>query len=251
MAIQTLPFTVEVVTQRSALLDACEVRAAGYGHHMPQVRGRYRAPEPIDTQPGTTVLVAYDKASGEAVGTARIQTTTHGGTTPVESCIELPENMQEDARAEITKLAALPSADSLVKLAIWKASYLYCLANQVRWLFMCARSRGLVRQYRRLGAKPFFSDERMLPLSYAADIPHQVLLFDVVDVQRSASADNHALFNFVFTTLHPDLHLFPRTPLAPEPTISEPWTYAPTKSFRPNLRSIPAGIPAHVARNTC
>ena len=163
MAIQTLPFTVEVATSHSALRDACEVRAAGYGHHLPRVRNKYGVPEPIDSTPGTTILLARDKQSGEALGTARIQTTTYGGTTPVEACIELPERMRDDGRAEITKLAALQGSDPLVKLAIWKAGYLFCLANQVRWLFICARSRGLIRQYRRLGATPFHPDERMLP----------------------------------------------------------------------------------------
>lgn len=209
MAIQTLPFTVEVATRASALEDACEVRVAGYGHHLPHFRDAYAAPEAVDHDPGTTVLVCYDKATGAALGTARIQTTIHGGRLPIETCIELPPHMLEDGRAEITKLASVPGADPLVKLAIWKAGYLYCLANQARWLFIGARSRGLVRQYRRLGATAFHADERMVPLTYAAGIPHQVLLFDVIAAERNWHAADHALFSFMFTTLHPDLHLFP------------------------------------------
>ena len=244
MAIQNLPFTVQVATDPSALRSACEVRAAGYGHHIPHVRGKYSNPEALDLEPGTTILVAYDKQSGNAVGTARIQTTICGGSTPVEACIDLPDFMQEVGRGEITKLAAMPGADPLVKLALWKAGYLYCLASQVRWLFITARSRGLVRQYRQLGATSFHADERMLPLSYVADIPHQVLVFDVISAERNWHAANHALFGFMFATLHPDLQLFPRRPLVPQPPSTESWRYSPTTHFRAAPPSSPAGTPA-------
>ena len=244
MAIQTLPFTVSVATDSLSLQDACDVRAAGYGHHLPEVRSKFSAPESLDHEAGTTVFIAYDKGSGCAVGTARIKTTTYGGETPVESCIELPDEMREDGRAEITKLAALPGSDPLVKLALWKVGYLYCLASQVRWLFITARSRGLIRQYRSLGAKPFFADERMLPLSYVSDIAHQVLIFDVLSAQRDANEANHALFGFMFATLHPDLQLFPRRPLVPQPPSTESWTYSPTTHFRAAPPSSPAGTPA-------
>ena len=250
MAIQTLPFTVQVADRPSALQDACAVRAAGYGHHLPQVRARYANPESTDLEPGTIVLVAYDKQSGDALGTARIQTTTHGGATPVESCIELSEGMREVGRGEITKLAALPGADPLVKLTLWKAGYLYCLANQVRWLFICARSRGLVRQYRHLGATPFHEDERMLPLSYAADIPHQVLVFDVIAAERHWHEANHALSGFMFNTLHPDLQLFPRAAAVPQPPASGSWTYNPAMVPRPGQPLHQADTRGLAARNT-
>ena len=228
MAIQTLPFTVQVVSGPSSLQDACDVRAAGYGHHLPAVRERYSGPDSMDLEPDTTLLVAYDKRSGSAVGTARIRTTTYGGSTPIESYIELSESMRQDGRGEITKLAAIPGADPLVKLAIWKAGYLYCLANQVRWLFITARSRALIRQYRHLGAKAFHDDERMLALDYVAGIPHQVLVFDVISAERSWHASNHALFGFMFNTLHPDLQLFPRSAPVPTPPSTVSWTYSPT-----------------------
>lgn len=251
MAIQTLPFTVSVATDSSSLQDACDVRAAGYGHHLPEVRSKFSKPEPLDLEADTTVFVAYDKRSGDAVGTARIKTTTYGGRTPVESCIDLPDDMRQDGRAEITKLAALPGADPLVKLALWKVGYLYCLASQVRWLFITARSRGLVRQYRSLGAKPFFADERMLPLSYVSDIAHQVLIFDVVSAQRNANESNHALFGFMFATLHPDLQLFSRIPPALQPPPTESWSYIPTTHLRAAPPSGLAGSPAPAAHSIC
>lgn len=220
MAIQSLPFTIEIANEAVALEDACDVRVAGYGHHLPQFRQSYASPEAIDHAADTTVLVAYDKATGGAVGTARIQTTTHGGKLPIESCIDLTPRVLDAGRAEITKLASVPGADPLVKLAIWKAGYLYCLANQARYLFMGARSRGLVRQYRRLGALPYHEDERMIPLSYAAGIPHQVLVFDVTSAERNWHTANHALFDFMFRTTHPDLFLFPRQNVTPREHVA-------------------------------
>ncbi len=220
MAIQSLPFTIEVATEAIALDDACEVRVAGYGHHLPHIKHAYSVPETIDHAIDTTVFVAYDKDTGAALGTARLQTTTHGGKLPIESCIELTPRVLEAGRAEITKLASVPGADPLVKLAIWKAGYLFCLANQARYLFIGARSRGLVRQYRRLGALAYHDDERMIPLSYAAEIPHQVLVFDVTSAERNWHTANHSLFDFMFRTTHPDLFLFPRQSVVPRERLA-------------------------------
>lgn len=251
MAIQTLPFSVQVVTEQTQLADACKVRVAGYGHHLPQIGGKLYAPEPIDFAQETTIFIAYDKRSHEAVGTSRIQTTTYGGSTPVESHIDLPGTMRDSGRAEMTKLATLPGADPLVKLALWKAGYLYSLASQVRWLFMTARSRGLVRQYKHLGAKAFHSDERMLPLSYVSDIAHQILVLDVVAAQRISDSGSHALFDFVFTTVHPDLQLFAREPIMPQPPAIESWTYRPTVPLRSSVPPDQAGIRDRSVRNMC
>ena len=60
--------------------------------------------------------------------------------------------MRSDTRAEITRLSAVAGADPLVKLCLMKASYLFCMATQIRWMVIGARNEALVRQYRSWGS---------------------------------------------------------------------------------------------------
>ena len=60
-----------------------------------------------------------------------------------------------------------------------KSSYLFCLATQVRWMVIGARSEALVRQYRRLGFSDIFEDGRFIPLLHAGRLDHRVLSFNV------------------------------------------------------------------------
>lgn len=211
MSSQTLPFTCRVVTTPLELRQACAIRGLAYGNHLPGVPGIDGRPDAIDYAPGTMVLICHDKETGAPVGTARVQVSTQGCRLPVETCVELPPDMAGDGRAEITKLAAVPGAHPLVRVALWKAGYLYCLANQTRWLLIGARNPALVRQYRRLGAVPLHDDARSIPLPYAAGIPHQILVFDVIAAERHWYHDQHAMFGFMFETVHPDINLFPQT----------------------------------------
>jgi hypothetical protein len=191
------------------LSRACTVRTLSYGHHLPDLGDAFAYPDASDLSPHTAVLLCEDKATGEPIGTARVATTTRGNSAlPIETCIELPEGMARHGRAEITRMASIPGADPLVRLALWKAGYLYCLANQAKWLLIGARSRALARGYRSLGATAFYEDDRMVPLTYTNNMPHYVLKFDVISAERNAFECNHSLFNFMFDTVHADIQLF-------------------------------------------
>ncbi|MFN3415684.1 MAG: N-acyl amino acid synthase FeeM domain-containing protein [Caldimonas sp.] len=203
-----LSFTVRIARSPQDLQAACQVRAQSYGHHLPELRSTFAYPDALDHSPATAVLVCADKATGDPVGTARIQVNSHGPLL-IEGSIEVPEAMRDDARAEITRLAVVPGqTDPLVKLALMKASYLYCLANQVRWMVIGARSPALVRQYRRLGFSSLYDDDRPVPLAHAGNIDHWVLAFDVRAAEREWHAKHHPLYTFMVGTHHPDIRLF-------------------------------------------
>jgi len=209
MSSQTLSFTLRVADSNEDFMDACKVRAAGYGHHIPGLKEAFAEPDEIDTSPGTAVLICHDKRTAEPVGTARVQTTTRGAALPIETCVELPFAMASRGRAEMTRLSTIPGADLMVKLALWKAGYLYCHANQAKWLLIGARNEALARQYRRLGATHLHEDRRMVPLTYAGGIAHHVLSFDVIGAERNWFESNNALFGFMFETVHQDIQIFP------------------------------------------
>ena len=216
MVTATLSFSLRIARSAQDLDGACAARSASYGHHMPALKGPFAVPDRVDLTPTTAVLVCTDKTRGHTVGTARVQVSTRGPLL-IEQSITLPEGMAEHARAEVTRLSAVPGADPLVKLALWKAAYLYCQASQVRWMVIGARSEALVRQYRRLGFKDLHADRRQVPLAYAGGVPHWVLAFDSMTAERVWCATNNALYGFMIDTLHPDIDLF----AAPEPGVRQ------------------------------
>lgn len=214
MHTQSLSFGVRIARTRSELQAACRVRALSYGHHVPQLRATLLEPDLLDADENTIVVLCVDKASGEAVGTARFQTNA-GGPLLIEHSMTVPEEMRNDTRAEITRLSAVAGADPLVKLCLMKASYLFCQAAQVRWMVIGARNEALVRQYRRLGFKDVFSDGRVVPLLHAGRMDHRVLTFNVTTAESQWREPRHPLYEFIFETAHPDIQLFSTRPALP------------------------------------
>jgi hypothetical protein len=210
-----LSFTVRLARHPGDLVDVCRLRALAYGHHVPGLAQPLARPDGLDGQPGTAVLICRDKASGRAVGTARVQRSQHAPLL-LEGSVILPRRLAERPRAEITRLAVAPGADAQVRLALMKAAYLYCLASQVRWLVIGARSDALIRIYRRLGFEDVLGPDDRVPLAHAGGLPHRILAFDVVAAERTWLAAGHGLYPFMIDTWHPDLQLFDEPALAVE-----------------------------------
>jgi len=209
MSRQSLRFTVHRALSDVDLRAACAVRVASYGHHLPNVTSLWSEPDTLDRDPDTAVFVARDKASGEPVGTVRLATNSRRPT-QIEHNAPIPSAIAGRLIAEVTRLAVLPGyADPVVKLGLMKATYLYCLAHQVRWMVIGARSDGLVRQYRRLGFTDV-ADGDSVPLAHAADLPHRLLAFDVTAAERNWHALQHSFYEFMVRSYHPDIRLFTR-----------------------------------------
>lgn len=209
MSTASLSFTVSVASSAQDVRDACEVRAQAYGHHLAAMQDTLAQPDALDRQAATAIVVCRDKRSGEAIGTARI---VRSGLAPlqIEGSVILPHWLAEKPRAEITRLAVLPGADPQARLALMKASYLYCLASQVRWMVIGARSEALIRIYRRLGFQDVLAAGDRVPLAHAGNLPHCILFFDVLAAERTWLASGHGLYAFMCDTYHPDLRLFPQ-----------------------------------------
>lgn len=200
-----LSFTVRVAREGQALREACAVRAQAYGHHVPALASALAEPDAVDTEPGTVVLVCRDKASGDVVGTARIQR-NHPQPLAIEASIVLPEALARQTRAEITRLAIRPGADALVRPMLVKACWLYAVAAQIRLLVIGARSAALIRIYRGLGFVDLLAGGQV-PLAHAGGLPHSVLWFDVVAAERQWFTAQHGLYGLMVDTWHPDLQL--------------------------------------------
>ena len=226
MTLSTLNFTVRIARDATTLGEACAVRAAAYGHHVPALAAPLSEPDAIDRAPGCAVLVCRDKASGALVGTARIQR-NHPRPLQIESSVILPHALAQQTRAEITRLAIVADADPLVRPMLVKACYLYAVAAQIRWLVIGARSPALIRIYRGLGFADLLGAGQQVPLAHAGGLAHSVLAFDVVAAERQWQAAQHRLYSFMVETWHPDLNLL--EPAQPDPVVTPspaPWQQA-------------------------
>ena len=204
MATSSTSFVLDQVRTKRDLLDACAVRALAYGHHVPGLGTTLNRPDALDGAPGTVILLCRDKRTGAAIATARLQ---HSGYGPlqIERSVDLPANMRQGDRVEITRLAANGGADRAAKLMLMKASYLYCLATQANWIVIGARSEALIRGYRRLGFDDLLPSGQTVPLAHAGHLPHRLLAFDVPTAETRWRAARHPLLAFMVDTAHVDL----------------------------------------------
>ena len=199
-------FSVRMASTLDDLREVCAVREAAYGHHDPELGPRFGRVEPLDYAEGTAVILCRDKATGQGIGTMRIQVSAFGPL-QLEDSVMLPPPLASRPRAQISRLAVIAGADPLVKLSLMKASYQYCLATQVRWMVIGARSPALIRNYRSLGFKEVFDAGRWVPLASAANLPHLILAFDVTGARTAWQATRNRLYGFMEETHHHDLQV--------------------------------------------
>jgi hypothetical protein len=204
MTTSTLGFTVALACDEADLADARHVRAAGYGHHGLGGDTLHR-PDEVDYLPDSAVFVARDKASGQALGTVRVQCRGHRRLL-LEDCVDLPGPLGQEHCAEVARLATLPGVDPLVKITLMKATFLECIAGQVQWMVIGARSEALVRSYKRLGFHELL-DGAEVPLHYAGGVPHRVLAFHVQSAERTWLSAGNGLYDFMVKVRHPDLSI--------------------------------------------
>ncbi len=208
---ETLSFTLRRAETHGDLLRACQVRAAAYGYKVPAYRESMAEPDAIDASPWTTVFLCEDKISGEAVGTMRVQTRKRDrGELAMERYVTLPDLLLRAACAEVTRLAAPVGSDPFVRLALWKAAYLFAAGQGISWIVMTVRKPSLIRAYERMGSKDIFPnrpDGFFLP--YVGDLPHRIYGLDIDNFYGFWSDSKHPLLEFMTATKHEDILVFP------------------------------------------
>lgn len=203
---ERLPFSVGIVGSEEDLGKAVSIRHAAYGRHIPEVAALLEKAETLDSEPGCVVLLAKSKLDGSPLGTMRIQTNRFRPLA-LEQSITLPSWLQGKSQAEATRLGVIGNRTGrLVKTALFKAYYLYCVQEEIKWMTIAARSP-LDRQYEALLFQDVQPDGEFIPMRHAGNIPHRVLAFNVELAQQNWSQARHPLYGFVFDTDHPDIDL--------------------------------------------
>lgn len=204
---ELLTFTLRRADTRDDLLRACQVRADAYGHKIPEYRDAMRQPDAIDASPWTTVFICEDKLTGQTVGTMRVQIRRlDRGEIAMERYVTLPEHLQRAACAEVSRLAARVGVDPFVRLALWKAAYVFASTEGISWIVMTVRKPSLIRAYERMGSVDVFAaDQHGFVLPYVGALPHRIYALDIDNFYDYWYASKHPLLEFMTATDHPDI----------------------------------------------
>lgn len=204
---EILGFTVRAVDNEYDLARVRKLRALAYGHHLPLMAAQFGKEDPLDMDPDTVVFCAEDKATGEVVGSCRIQV-NRNRPLQIHGCIEEPAHLRGLLVSEITRLVVLPSyKDKSVRMGIVKACHLHNIATQVAGIYAGSRP-ALLRQYRALGFSDLYEDKREVPLSYTGGILHRILWLSNVTAEQDWARMSNPFYHFVFRTWHPDISIF-------------------------------------------
>ena len=203
---ERLPFSVRIVRNEEDLEKAVSIRHSAYGRHIPAVAALLEKAEVSDNEPGSVVLLAESKLDGSPLGTMRIQTNRYRKLA-LEQSIELPSWLQGRSQAEATRLGVTSNRmGRLVKIALFKAYYQYCVLEEIEWMVIAARSP-LDRQYEALLFQDVLPDAGFIPMRHAGNIPHRVLAFNIERADFNWRQAKHPLYGFVVHTSHPDIDL--------------------------------------------
>ena len=211
---EALAFRVAIVETDADLQRVQALREAAYGHHLPKLAAHFGQPDAVDRWPDVTIFFAEDKATRRVVGSARLQCNRHAPL-QIEQSITLPPHLSGRLLAEITRMSVLPGYAHPVKLALVKATHLYCIAMQIGAI-VCASRPSLMRQYLNLGFEDLYGDERMVPMAHGSGLEHRVLFRDTVTSEAHHRARRHPDYDFAFRTFHPDIAVFDAVARAPE-----------------------------------
>ncbi len=207
LKVEYWPFTLRVVQNREDLAKVIEIRHSAYARHLPEsLTAALLEPEAIDQADGTVLLLAESNLDGSPVGTLRIQTNRFAPLA-LEQSVCLPGWMNGNVLAEATRLGVAQEASSrLVKAALFKAYYIYCLSNDVDHMVITARAP-LDRQYERMLFKDVVPGMGYQPLAHVFNLPHRIMYLNVKKVRRQWESVNHPMLGFMCHTEHPSLKL--------------------------------------------
>ena len=136
---ELLPFVIRPAVTEEDFRKAADIRHRAYARHVPEFAASLRAPEPEDYDDGSLVLLAEAKLDGSPLGTMRIQTNS-GNPLKLEKSISLPSWLAGTSLAEATRLGVEQNAvGRMVRIALYKAYFLYCIETAVEWMVITAR----------------------------------------------------------------------------------------------------------------
>jgi hypothetical protein len=204
-SVARLPFTIRVVAGEDDLTRALRMRKAAYERHVPDFARAMDQPESYDNDPGGLILLAESKLDGSPVGTMRLQTNRFRPLS-LQQSVALPEWVSGRLIGATRLGVEGGEPGRMVRIALFKAFYLYCLRERIDWMVIAARSP-LDRIYAGLLFCDVFGDRAFMPLAHAQNIPHRIMAFQPGSAEALWRGARHALYAFMMTTYHADIDL--------------------------------------------
>lgn len=202
-----LPFTVRLVRTEEHLLKAVQVRAQAFLRHAPQFGAQLLKPEEADRTRGNVVLLAESKSTGEPEGSIRIETNLNFRT-ELEAVVRLPDFLRDKTIAQVGRLGVKAGPDgTLVKRALFKALYRFCLATQIDYMLVAARTP-VDREFMKLGFREVFERPTVLSFPSQGKKHLRLFVFDVPAGERTWREAKHPLYKFMIEDFHPDIEIF-------------------------------------------
>lgn len=231
LAVEGLPFTITIAKNSTELQQAVAVRHGAYARHVPIFAETLQVPEASDFEDGAVVLLATSKVDGSPLGTMRIQTNCFKPL-DLEHSLTLPQWLTTSRLAEAARLGVTRERiGRLVKSMLFKAYFQYCQMHEIEWMVITARSP-VDRQYDRLLFDDVYPGLGYIPLHHVNFIPHRVMKFEVGTAQARWAKVGHPMYEFIFSTIHPDIDLH----VSPSTTGAEfPSAYSITQSPAANF----------------
>ena len=203
---ERLAFEVRQAETQDDLFKAVAIRYEAYSRHLPELGRRLTAPEPADTAPGYTVLLAEHRLDRSPLATVRLQTNEFGPLA-LERAMDLPGWLHGRKLAEATRLALAGTVRGrFVTQVMFKAFFQFCLEQDVEWMVVCARPP-LDRIYLSLLFEDVVPGGAPIPLKHSASIPHRALAFEVATAEARWRTAGHSMYAFMGLTVHPDIRV--------------------------------------------
>jgi len=203
-----LPFVIRPVVNNEELLRVAELRLDAFRISLgddPTKLG-----DAIDLEDYATnaaVLAAFDKVTGEIIGTMRLSFSSRGPTT-MQSVTTFPNDWFVGTYAE-ARLLCVPKGryNRIVMIMLCKAFYLACINEGIDSMLVGAR-RSMEPLYRFLR----FDDVSNPPLKFVPPshtMPHRVLSLPVNEVQSrwQQAGKRETLLHLFFEQYHADLRV--------------------------------------------
>ncbi|MEQ1816497.1 MAG: hypothetical protein ABL861_08570 [Nitrosomonas sp.] len=209
--IENLPFTVRIVKSSEDLQKVAELRQKAYARHIPEFAQQLTIPEPADTDPNTFVLLVEsknneDSRGGVALGTMRVHINRYSPL-PLEKSIQLPEHLQNLTLAEAVRFGIADGVDGQqARDALFEAFYLVCNVLKVDKMVICARFP-VHKLYLGLHFEDVFPTGEFIKMTHIGNVPHRLFMLQVNQIEQIWYAEKHPLYDFIFSTYHPDLEL--------------------------------------------
>ena len=166
---------------------------------------KLRKPEADDLRSDALLLIAESKLDRSVVGSLRLQPNF---TRPlrIESEVALPEVYKGRRLVEGRRLGVGHGVSGrMVMVALVKAAYELCHASRIDYVVVAGR-RPVSSMYRSMLFDDIL-DGDTVALSYAGHIPHSVFSMPVQEADARWRAADHALYDFMARTKHPDIQI--------------------------------------------